>query len=930
MRRFLILAGVVLFSLSLSRLAECKEEVNIIPTPKEMKVLSGKFPLSLENTLIVLGENPDAKSKLGAEEINKKIKEIGGKELIIKKEVELSKEGAKKNNLILIGTPDENGLLKTYLRKKGISLKSLKVSGYIITSFKEKRRNIYLLAGKDSQGALYACVSFRYLIRKDKNKTYALSAKIKDWPDCKYRSVVINPKKKLSRKKALPYLDWALYHKFNFADVNIYMLTRGNYAVPKEKKIIERFKNFNDYAFDRGIETNAHAFYWNIGVIPDDKDNPEFKGCMQGGKGYYCWSRDKLIKKRAEEIACFIKDTHFKAVLLHVRDGSPTGYWNDRCSKCRERFGNDRAAGDANYINIMYQTIKKTVPDTKLLVVAAPYYGNLDIPENKPYRDYFARLSKLIPEDVYLVNANWDRESQDSWKKVIRQPVMQWRNLAMDPWHADRDFSTQPSFAVKSGYYPETEDISYPKCSIGYNNPAEVFALQAIEFMWNINASGNMMFHADTSAEPIRGRENMYRFPSQKINGMDYRDWLWYKSATEPREIAFELLPRLCEEAYGKESLSIMPEILRMGIARRVLLKSGSVYRSYYNIVHNPDIIKDQYLKAKKAVEMLEEFQKQGKDFKPGAGGRSWLGLFLYNMRIAMIGGKSHYLFLSAEKLAKEKKFEEAQQNLNMAEDNLKNAKKELEPWQYRRLKDVEKALESLKFRLFIMSATQEKKKEAVKVAIYNPNEVMGKVYGEMAIYSTLIQDKGISPVFITSLKNLFQYDCVIVPDCKAFGKEDKGTFLIVEKEVWKVEAALRDYVSKEGGGLLFYHDSVGYQRFPLGRSIFPELCIETKKVNSTELRVVVNHPVVKGYKKGEKRRHIYYDHISMQKGEKGKVVIVDKYNNPVVIAGELGKGRVLLNGTIIYLKGGEAKEAVGIDKDLLINSVYWLANKVK
>jgi hypothetical protein len=47
-----------------------------------------------------------------------------------------------------------------------------------------------------------------------------------------------------------------------------------------------------------------------------------------------------------------------------------------------------------------------------------------------------------------------------------------------------------------------------------------------------------------------------------------------------------------------------------------------------------------------------------------------------------------------------------------------------------------------------------------------------------------------------------------------------------------------------------------------------------------------------------------------------------------VLIAGELGRGRVVLNGAIPYLKTGEPQEASGIDKDLLISSIYWLVRK--
>jgi hypothetical protein len=72
----------------------------------------------------------------------------------------------------------------------------------------------------------------------------------------------------------------------------------------------------------------------------------------------------------------------------------------------------------------------------------------------------------------------------------------------------------------------------------------------------------------------------------------------------------------------------------------------------------------------------------------------------------------------------------------------------------------------------------------------------------------------------------------------------------------------------------------------------------------------------------------MYYDHIAMQRGQAGTTVCVNDRGDAVLIAGELGQGRVVLNGAIPYLKTGEPQEASGIDKDLLISSIYWLVRK--
>lgn len=895
----------------------CAETINIIPTPKEMKTISGAIPLNEPGTIIVLGKNADKKSVLGAAEINAKIKELGGQPLPVVTENDA--DALQDKTLIIVGMPAENSLTKKYLGQNKVEIPD-KEQGYVVVSTMEGQRAVYVLAGKDSQGTLYACVSFRYLVRKGENGLYAYNVEIKDWPDGLKRAVFVRAEE--DSRKTFPYLDWCLRHKVNFAAVYIYTISKGQYAVPRDPKVIQELKKGNDYAAQRGIETMAVYLFWNIGVIAEDKGKPEFNGCVESGKGYWCFSRDDLIGKRAEEIAAFIKEAGFDGIKLHAKDGSPTEYyWSNPCSDCKARFGDDRAAADANFINIMYKTIRKSVPQARVAFVVEPYGGDLDIPENQPFQEFYRRLSTLIPEDVYLNNVSLDREAQDSWKKTIRQPVFHWRNLVMDPWHSGRDFSTMLSFAVKSGYYPNSKDILAPACHIA---EGEIFPLQSAEFMWNVDAPGGFMLHSDVSAKPERGAESFYVRPIKKDN-LPFNEWLWFKSTTEPKEVADDLLPRICEEAYGKEAAPMMTEILRRGVARRVLLMAGPVYQSAgnYNIVHDPEIIKDQYLKAEKAVAMLTAFKNEGKDI-------ARVGRIFGDMQVAAIGGKSHYHLLMAEQFCKQKKIKEAQEELAKARANLAEAGKKLQKWSYSELSNIEKATESLAFRIAILSSAKQAKSTDIKVGIYNPNEVGGKVYGELPIYTTLLKAEGISPVFIATLENLFQYDCVIIPDCKKFGTKDQGTFLIVEKEVYKVEQALRDYVMKEGKGVLCYHDSVGLNRFALGRSVFPELCAGAKCLSSPQITINAEHPVTQGHKKGEALEHMYYDHIQMTAGETGTVIVADK-DAPVVIAGELGKGRVVLNGTYIGGRNDNepaAKEATGIDKDLLINSVYWLAGK--
>ncbi len=931
MKQMTKILAICLASVCAQNFAE--EKVNIIPTPKDIKLIKGTFPLN-NKTLIVSGESVPKLTKVGISEINKKISEFNCKPLSIISDDTASDKNMNKQNLLVIGTPENNPVLKKYLSKENISLEELKPQGYIIKPIKDKGGTVYLLAGKDDRGVLHACISFLFLIKKndDAQRIFARMVEIKDWPDFPQRVMKVAPFASSNRKarrpveKAFPYLDWCLLHKINHSMIDLYRCTSGNYRIP-DKKDIEWLKKYIDYANSKGILVDGHALYAVLGLIAEEKGKPEFEGCMEYNIAYSCWSRDKLIEKWADKVALFIRDTGFNGFLFHFRDGSPNENWNDRCSKCKKRFGDDRAAADANYINIMYRKIKEYSPETIITFVTEPYYGDLDIPQNKPYRDFFRSLSSLIPEDIYLVNTSFDKKSQDSWKKVVRQPILQWRNLLMDYYHSGRRFTTEPYLGIKTGYYPNSKDIPFINCKIGPGRLNEVIALETVEAEWNVPGNEIHVMRPDTKHAPVPYVENLYAYPLL-IGNESANDWLWYKSYLEPKKFTGQLLYNICEDTYGKDAAGIMMEILKMGIANKVVLMQEAFYmepEKYQSLFRNPEIMRTQYEKAEKAIDMLENFKTEGKGFKPAPDGTSHLPQVLKELNISKFGACTHYHLLLAEKNIKERSFNEAKNNLKKAKNTLSGAKKRFSRKTYNRMfSKLVSAVDSLNFRLALISQSAGKTEKTIKVGIYNPNGSGGMVYGEQPIYNTLMQCDNIRPFFISSLKNLFQYDCLIIPDCKKFATADQGSSIKVEKEVHNAEMALRNYVIREGKGIMFYHDSVGYVRFPLQRSVFPEISTETEKRVNNKIKPVVEHELSKNLPE-KLFKHMYWDHIIMKKGEKGTVVFADSQNNPVVIVGTLGDGKVVMNGTIIFNDKTIPKEAKGIDKTLLLNSIDWL-----
>jgi len=143
----------------------------------------------------------------------------------------------------------------------------------------------------------------------------------------------------------------------------------------------------------------------------------------------------------------------------------------------------------------------------------------------------------------------------------------------------------------------------------------------------------------------------------------------------------------------------------------------------------------------------------------------------------------------------------------------------------------------------------------------------------------------------------------------------------------------IREFV-ENGGGILFTHDAVGYRNHKV---IFPEIGKGIGNVDLDKVKVIKEHPVTDGFKTGDEIVHKYYDHIGIEKGEKGEVIVVDDMGYGVVVVGEIGKGRVVLNGMISgyasVQKGsstGREEEPEGGELKILVNSIKWLSGKKK
>ncbi|MFA6715053.1 MAG: ThuA domain-containing protein [Victivallaceae bacterium] len=189
------------------------------------------------------------------------------------------------------------------------------------------------------------------------------------------------------------------------------------------------------------------------------------------------------------------------------------------------------------------------------------------------------------------------------------------------------------------------------------------------------------------------------------------------------------------------------------------------------------------------------------------------------------------------------------------------------------------------------------------------------KAIGSSGINAGLKKVKGINAKVITDFAKMANYDVLVFPSIKPSTTPE-----------WR--ELLRSYV-KSGYGVILLHDTCGYRGWPT--PLFPELVKGVGRQESALMvKAGVSHPVVNGIP--EKFEHAYFDHIILEPGRKGTVIMKDKEGCPIVVAGEFGKGRVVAFGNLCGLSydkqhGNVEKSPENGELKLLLNSIKWAAS---
>ena len=518
----------------------------IIPYPRQLAAAGA--PVSIADFHILIGPSPAA--SIGAQEINQRIGSLGGQAIPVDKLDGASLPELPElpelpgGNLIIIATASNasGAAQQTVLANLPGGPVAEHEQGYAIRTEKRSDGSLRLwLVGADQLGTLYAAITTRQLIQSLKGTPALRPATVSDWPDFKLRQIgqpMTEPRRglwyamvqyeaegkiKKAREAATKWIarkkghyDWMLRAKINWAWSASFL--KANQLSKDTTVVRAALKEVNDYGVQRGVRTMVSGTT-SVGRFPADKDNPDFSDVAYHSTHhrYFCWSRLKYHREKAERIAQFVADCGYAGFYLHAADGGGwrnPGLWNDRCEQCQQTYGDDHAKADSIVFGIYYDAVRKRVPDCEFAAVVYPYSPEQLDPE-LVYQDvvkemgpgpearkiaanrtgeltqFVQRLDSLLPDDLLVTVREAERSAMDrmrlAWGKRRFHTYYEYAF-----WKGWQPYFTTAPLWTKTLYYPSHNDMMFGSISgLGWR---ELLELLGAECAWNVNRPGSKEF----------------------------------------------------------------------------------------------------------------------------------------------------------------------------------------------------------------------------------------------------------------------------------------------------------------------------------------------------------------------------------------------------------------------------------------------------
>lgn len=565
---------------------EIWQKLDIVPMPKKITLLNKNIPLNADEAVIVIGSSPSRQTEIGSAWINTHLVKYSGKPLPIAALQVVPDEAWK----ILIGTVEDNPLIAEAVAKKELDVgdKNPGERGYEI-AVDEKSKTIWL-AGADSIGALYACVTFAELLTDEGGTVAWQAAVVRDWPDCIYmlsggpsllnaRDFEYREDYKSFYNRLLRWKITGLYHRGVKLDGEL-VKPASAYAALREKI---------DYGKERGIGALLYAEKPYVGLVkhhPEaaaDKDKAldapltaKYTRWIRG------WEFDEIRRETARNLAEFIKAVGFTDIGFHDTDTGGfdnPAQWNFRPPASKKRWGDDFAAASAHIHKIYYEEIKKLNPDVRLLFVFYPY--NISIFDTEKaarslsrtvgeesaletlkhyqtrYSDFWQRLHAAFPRnDVNFCIRESSPVAMENWRKFIPgRGAFVWQALMSKWW--------DPLFSEGAAWTPtfcgDVKDYFFVTYA-GDILPLQVLA--AREYSWNKQTPGAAPWNLAQNEEAWRH--------------------------AEPRgEIYSVVLPKLARNVFGHKAAPYLTKVLSCNIDPDQIF--AKLKNSGFNLLKTPE-----------------------------------------------------------------------------------------------------------------------------------------------------------------------------------------------------------------------------------------------------------------------------------------------------------------------------------------------------
>jgi len=895
---------------------------DMVPMPKQYEQTGGTYVLSRREIFVEPGNR---QCEIAAEELMLRIKELGG----VPGEIEpVGPSGGPGIYVLPISNPVAVKLAKALSLK--ITQDDPGPQGYVIKTTPDR----LVILGSDNIGALYGAMTLRQMMEQGQNGRVAIAAaSVYDKPDYRYRG-------RLGFHRGLRFwggktedyhagIRWMMHFKINLLSDYQYWLDPRQ--VSKSQRAF--YKRMNDYALERGVYAMRGEDSTYVGCKLD-KDRPEFKdwdcvGSAQSKSGrYYCWSRDKLTRARAERHVELMKDCGFTVFFLHPIDGGGIvnpEMWSHRCDRCKKRFGDDRWKASAHQFNIWAEVLREKGLDVVFTSPIYPYsaghvrYENSTDPKHARLRknsvEYWQNLHKAMDPSVIPMIWMGSPEDVKRYREYFKgRPLCLYAHSIrvlsyFGTWHRQN----------KSNYTGDPRDIFMLTGGFGGGGLLSLNQLCSCEFAWNTEAPG-----------------------SELHDGIHYDV---EKDHTEPKEIIEDWLPRACRATFGKAVGSRIAPVYQAAVLPLYIENPGegiAVANKYRRraragatdpgqteggayiataIVDSADRMARQVTATRKAwaaladaypyIDTLDKYQRET---------FMW---FYRRMPFWHLLAKARHATKLAAELNKAGKrdaavqaietgLRELEQDRAFAARILEQAGKK-DDWRKtfatlrRRAGGVDKKLELARRSLTVVFKARPVGK-TVKVGLYG-----GYGKGGTKKYLQQFSNVEVSSIGNLSAATLEPLDCVLLFQTRAL--EERDYF-----------ETLASYVKDGGRGVLFQHDLCGFGRYPFGeRTPFPEVSpYANGRKDLKKVKAVLAHPALPGMKKGDVLEHMYYDHITPKPGPDATVVVADEKGNPVVVVGTAGKGKVIFDGNCNINHADQSVALTGFNAVLAQGAIEW------